>query len=225
MIPHHSIAILTSSRAQLRSACAQAGRRHHRGAAPGNRRDGGADRRPQWRPRGDPRSGRALAPCPCPSPCPCSDLSHQITARENFADGMGSSGSGIKTRVRGTGNRPVRGGRSGIGAVSRAPPVTDFPRLPGTGGLLLLRRIILSLKRFRPVQRVSRTRPLPACAGTASRAASPRGLVRPASQSGRCSWSPASPPGTKPHLKRRRGRQSRAFRFRPSHDHPQISSA
>ena len=46
MIPHHSIAILTSERAHIRgSARARAGRRHHRDPTPRDRRDEGAARR------------------------------------------------------------------------------------------------------------------------------------------------------------------------------------
>ncbi len=56
MIPHHSIAILTSRRAQHRgSARAQARRRHHRGAGARDRRDEDADRRTRPRPLSLPR--------------------------------------------------------------------------------------------------------------------------------------------------------------------------
>ena len=54
MIPHHSIAIMTSGGRISRPARAQARRRDHRGAGPGDRRDGAA----HCRSRTDTRSRR-----------------------------------------------------------------------------------------------------------------------------------------------------------------------
>lgn len=117
-----------------------------------------------------------------------------LRARKVSPTGWGSLGLRCKGRSAGHGPLARKGGINGIGTVTRAPPVTDLPRLPGTGGQLLLRHIIFSPGRFRPVRRSRRTRPLPKCA-RGKPCGVTWGLVRSAFKAGGVRKVPGQPAG------------------------------